>query len=44
MRRAITVVMWWPIGTPIPEGWRVAERQMKSHHHFWSILLVKVTP
>lgn len=34
-------VMWFPIGLPVPEGWRVVRGQDARHHHAYSQLIAR---
>lgn len=34
-------VMWFPIGRPVPEGWRVVPGQDAQHHHAYSQMIRK---
>lgn len=36
------VVMQFPIGRPVPEGWRLCERQTANHGHAYSQLIRRV--
>lgn len=33
---------WWPRRKPIPEGWEPSPYQVPCHHHFYSILLIRI--
>lgn len=35
----ITEYIWWPLNTPVPDGWRAVENQRISHHHTYAVLL-----
>ena len=35
-------VQWWEIGVPIPEGWRLCESLLQSHHNEYSVLIERV--
>ena len=37
----ITYLRWWPLGEPIPDGWRITAQEF-THHHTFGVLLEKV--
>jgi hypothetical protein len=38
----LSTVAWFPIGLPVPEGWRLAPHQIRGQRsHAWSQLVVR---
>jgi len=38
----VETVRWWPLGEPLPRGWRIAPHQVLSHHHAYCVLIVRI--
>lgn len=36
------MTQWWPLGKPIPDGWRLIQGQYICHHHTYGVLLEKI--
>lgn len=36
------IVKYWPLGKPIPDGWRFIEGQDMGHHHAHSVLIEQI--
>lgn len=33
---------WWPVHTPLPDGWEIVKDQVLGIHHVYSVLIKKI--
>ena len=43
-RSKVTWVKWWPLGRPVPKGWRLGQlMKVTSKHNYYQVLIMKVS-
>ena len=38
----ITILQWLPHGKPLPDGWRVCDQRLDTHHNAHAVLIEEI--